>query len=264
MTTPVYARSWRFLPVAAVLTASAALSAGAQTATPPSAGESEVRQNAPAQGANPPAMTEDGRVAQRLIFEAPHLQSVKAPAEIHYTYVRENADKKLYGEVFSDAVRLRVKGSGASGEGRDATLVMFTGERQRDPIDFKARTANPVILMFLEQDLWYMRQRVGGRPEYFKAKVASALRDSVQVEKATVKVDGRDIAATKLTFKPFIGDPQGERLQAFQTKTYEFLLSEAVPGEVVELRTTVYDGQGTGGKPVVEERLAFARVTSGG
>lgn len=264
MTNTVSARSCRIVPLTAALIASAALCAGAQTATPPSARGSEAAQAAPAQRADAPAMTEEGRVAQRLIFEAPHLQSVKAPAEIHYTYVRENADKKLYGEVFSDAVRLRVMNGSASGEGRDATLVMFTGDRQRDSIDFKARTANPVILMFLEQDLWYMRQRIGGRPEYFKARVASALRDGVRVEKATVKVEGRDVAATKLTFKPFMGDPQGERLQAFQTKTYEFWLSEAVPGEVVELRTTVYDGQATGGKPVVEERLAFARVVSGG
>jgi hypothetical protein len=205
-------------------------------------------------------MTEAGKQAQHLIFEASHLDSVKAPSNIYYSY-SVSAAAQEYGKGFDDSVRLNVTQN--AGQPKDATLYMFTGDRQRDPMPFAKRLSNPVILMFLEQDLWHMRQRIGGRADYFKSRIAAALREQVEVEQMTRMVDGREVPVTKMTIKPFLNDPNGERLQAYRTKTYEFLLSDAVPGEVVELRTAVYDPASRETKLLLEERLAYQRVESG-
>lgn len=200
---------------------------------------------------------------QRLIFDDPHFRSLKAPGDIYYSYLVAITNKKLFGTGFQDSVRLHLEEGKPDTPEKDATLYIYTGERERDPVSFKERTTNPVILMFLEQDLWRMRQRVGGRADYFKARVAAAMRDGVEVTQTTVKVDGRDVPATRVTFKPFENDPNAARLSHFTTKTYEFTLSEEVPGKVVELRTTVYDPGVNDGKPILEEKLSYDRAALG-
>jgi hypothetical protein len=202
--------------------------------------------------------------AQRLIFNAPHLRAVKAPSDIYYSYSVANTKKEKFGPGFKDSVRLHVENEKSDSTAKDTTLFMYTGERQRDPMRFQARTSNPVILMFLEQDLWDMRQRIGGRAEYFKARVAEALRNAVNVEETKIEVDGKQVSATRVTFKPFEKDPNAEKLELFRTKVYELTLSEAVPGEVVELRTAVFDPASTDNKPVMEEKLSYDHISVGG
>jgi len=202
-------------------------------------------------------------VAQEMIFDEPHLKTVKAPGELHYNHVVTITDKVNYGVGFEDTVRLDLTDPTPQTPDKDVVLYAYTGERARNPITFKNRTANPVILMFLEQDLWRMRQRVGGQAEYFKGRVAQALREKVQVEKITAKVDGREVPATRITFKPFENDPHAFRLKDFTTKTYEFTLSKEVPGEVIELRTTVFDPAKDSKEPVLEEKISYIRATTG-
>lgn len=211
-----------------------------------------------------PATDDAAQTAQTLIFDAPHLKSTQAPSDIYYSYSFTNQDEKTFGKSYQDTVRLHIADAKPETPGKDATLHLYTGERQREPLQFADRLANPVILMFLEQDLWHMRQRIGGEINYFKGRVAAALRDNVKVETASAKVAGRDVPMTRITVKPFEKDPNAARLQAYTTKTYEFVISNDVPGQVLELKTTVYDPAAKEGKPLIQETLVFDRVENKG
>jgi hypothetical protein len=210
------------------------------------------------------AQTSPAEEAQRLIFDANHLQAVKSPSDIYYSYSVAVTKKEMFGPGFKDSVRLHVEDEKPDSAKKNTTLFMYTGERQRNPITLNDRTSNPIILMFLEQDLWDMRQRIGGQAGYFKARVAAALRDAVHIEETKIQVAGKEVPATRVTFKPFEKDPNADRLAMFQTKVYEFTLSDAVPGQVVELRTAVFDPNAKDETPVLEEKLSYDHISAGG
>jgi hypothetical protein len=192
--------------------------------------------------ATAPAATEaTAPSAQSLLFDAEYLRPLPAPSRIAYDYVVKTADEQRFGKAFNDEVALRLAPAADGNGEKDVFVDMFTGDRQR-VIGPLARVAgNPIIMMFLERDVSQMNMHIGGQPVYFRNVIRLAFREKAKLEPASFQWDGRQVNGTKVTIQPFMGDPNGERMQFFRTKTYEFIVSDAVPGGIYQMHSTIAD-----------------------
>ena len=73
--------------------------------------------------------------------------------------------------------------------------------------------------------------------------------DAATLTPITVQWQGRDVAATAVRITPYVDDPYRVRFEREAAKAYTFVLSDAVPGQVFQIRTELAD---------VEETLTLA------
>lgn len=196
--------------------------------------------------------------ATALLFEAKPMASLAPGSVITYRYDRRSADAERLGGAFSDEVRLTVDAAdGAEGE-KSVDVDLFTGPRRRKAGTFPAMAGNPLLIVFLETDAAAMQKLTGGNARYFKNRIRAAFRDEARVEPVTETVDGRTVAAEKITLEPFVDDAHKGELGAFAAKRYEFVVSEDVPGGLISLKTTT-----AGPKPgdvYFEEEIRYLRA----
>lgn len=188
--------------------------------------------------------------AQGLLFDAEYLKPLPAPSRVAYDFVIKTADEQRFGKAFTDEVAMRLAPSpDATGE-KDVYVDMFTAERQRVIGPLTRVAGNPIIMMFLERDVSQMTMHIGGQAVYFRNVIRMAFRDKAKLEPITFDWNGKQTKGTKVVIQPFMGDPNGERMQLFRSKTYEFVVSDAVPGGIYSMHSTVTDeGTATPGAP---------------
>jgi hypothetical protein len=198
--------------------------------------------------------------AQSLLFDANYLQPLAAPSRLVYSYATKTADEKLFGKDFEDEVALRLAPSADGAGDKDVFVDVFTGDRQRVLGPLTHVTGNPIIMMFLERDVSQMNMHVGGQPVYFRNVIRLAFREAAKLEPATVDWEGKQVSATKVTIRPFVNDSNGERMQLFRSKTYEFIVSDAVPGGIYQLHSTMSDDAAPSQAPAVDTKLTLKGI----
>jgi hypothetical protein len=204
------------------------------------------------------ATDETAPSAQSLLFDANYLQPLAAPSRLVYSYSAKSSDPELFGKSFDDEVALRLAAS-ATGDGeKDVFVDMFTGAHQRVLGPLTRVTGNPVIMAFLESDVSQMNMHIGGQPIYYRNVIRLAFREKARLEPASFAWDGRQVNGTKITIQPFIADPHAEQLQLFRSKTYEFLVSDAVPGGIYQMHSTMGDGQDAA--PAIDVKLTLKGI----
>lgn len=172
--------------------------------------------------------------AQLALFDTPHLQNIAEPGTLLYDF-RHSAKA---GEGFEDRVEMTVTKIGADGR-KDLSFRYLSGERQRPYPTVEGFRGNPLIMLFLQHDVDEMERTVGGASSYYRNRIRFAFRDKVEMAPATVDHGGRSLAATRITLRPFLGDPNGKHFQRFVNKRYEFLLVPEVPGGIYSIRSVV-------------------------
>lgn len=189
--------------------------------------------------------------AQVALFETPHLRNVTSPETLQYRFAAPGG--------ITDRVALHVRGTNPDGTKR-LGFDYLTGERRVafPPVEHFA--GNPLLMLFLEQDVKGMKERLGLSTAYFRNRIRQAFVDGATVTEATVSLDGRDAPARRITLRPFGDDPRLDRLPSVQGKTYTFVLADEVPGMVAEIRTELPPDP-TRGLPAMVERLTYAGVT---
>jgi hypothetical protein len=70
--------------------------------------------------------------------------------------------------------------------------------------------------------------------------------------------EGRTEPATAIVLQPYRRDPTSERYAAFRDKSYRFVLSTGVPGQVYEISISL-SGAGTG-VPEAVDRVTYAGI----
>lgn len=198
---------------------------------------------------------EAAATAQSLLFDAPYLKRLEAPATLSYSFRHDTANETIFGEAFEDFIRLEVKKSGDGGEVNVASVDVFSGKRRKSLGPYEDMQGNPVIMVFLEHDLWEMKRRIGGVPVYFRNSIRRALRETSGVEPVTVPYDGRKVNGHKITITPFVNDPNALRFKAYREKSYEFIVSDAVPGGFYRIRAWLPQAEGDG--HLVEDAMTF-------
>jgi hypothetical protein len=105
-----------------------------------------------------------------------------------------------------------------------------------------------------------MNRHVGGQLVYFRNVIRLAFRENAKLEPATFSWDGKQVTGTKITIQPFLNDPNGERLAVFRSKTYEFIVSDAVPGGIYEMHASTSAASPDATAPAVDSKLTLKGI----
>ena len=196
------------------------------------------------------------------IYGSNHLAGLpdKAVLVFDYTFEGTLLDKPFSDNVLLDFTR-RSGGAGASagpnaGEGAgegdrgfDVAATLFPQTRKLEIGPLSAARVNPILLIFFQRDATQMSNGTGGNQNYFRNTIRRVLQtpDPDSLQATTIQLDGRDVAASAVDFRPFAKDPNRARLREFADKNYHFVLSDDVPGGIYEVstETPTADGNGT-------------------
>jgi hypothetical protein len=208
--------SWRGLLAAALLVwghSAVALESSAAEAVPPATG------------------------AEILLFDTDHLSGLGLPSRLQYRFAWNGES------AFEDRIVLSI----------DATRVVaidyLSGEHHVNFPDVENARGNPLLLYFLEHDLREMQRMTGGSVTYFRRLVRRAFADpKLSVEPISAMVQGRQVSASRVSIEPFRADPSAQtRYPRLAGKRYEFVLSSAVPGGIVNVASVLpANGAGEG------------------
>jgi hypothetical protein len=183
------------------------------------------------------AAADDSPTATSMIFEHKHLANIDQGAEVDYKFNRVASDPKLLGQTFSDQITLKVVGAKPTGE-KDVDLQIYTGERARDLQKLPGLTINPVFIVYFDQAVASFNMLAGAKLPYLKNAFSLALRDKSKVEPIKVDYKGQKIDAYRITMNPYETDKHAAKMQGWEGAHYMLILSEQVPGEIVELVAT--------------------------
>jgi len=192
-------------------------------------------------------------LAETLLFESDHLQSIREPLSLHYAFETHSSVEPEY----RDTVEVRVETT-ADG-GKRVTTRYFTGERQRDFPTIEHARGNPVLLYFLDRDIRQMQRLTGADSLYFQHLIRFALADKAEVRPVRVRYNGTETAGREIRITPYVDDPNNARYRALAGKRYVFILSDAIPGGIYQVRTVVPDGEAG---VLIEELLTFQRASA--
>jgi hypothetical protein len=194
--------------------------------------------------------------AEQLLFLSDHLSNVSQSAVISYSYAKKGTlDPAAQGNVNLSVSPM------SSGEGKHVHVDFLSESRKFELPDIDNATANPVILFFLERDVRDMQRRTGGQASYFRKRVRMALAESAAVEPIEFDYQGHSVNGTRITIQPFNGDPLRSRFEQLADKSYVFMLSQAVPGQLYRMQTQARKAQaGADAAPVLEETITLIGV----
>jgi hypothetical protein len=186
-----------------------------------------------------PAAENDARPlspAQVALFETDHLGSIRQAERLEYRFAREaEAAKPDDIGSYTDRVDLDVRPR--EDGGKDVWTDFLSAERH---VPFPPLTdfhGNPLIMFFLERDVGEMHRLTGGTATYFRNRIRQAFVDQAQLKTIELQRDGKPMQATEITLAPFVQDPHAAVFPGLAEKRYRFVLSEAVPGRVVEIQS---------------------------
>lgn len=191
--------------------------------------------------------------AQVELFRTPHLGNVRQPEALRYDFTRTGP------AGFTDSVTVHVREARADGT-RDVSFDFLTGERRENHPPVQGFSGNPLLMIFLEHDVRTLKESIGVSATYWRNRIRDALLERATVEDVTATVDGRPVPARKVSVRPFEREDRLRRVPPVRDKLYTFVLAEAVPGGIVEIRTDMAADAGLG-VPAAGERLVFRAAT---
>jgi hypothetical protein len=175
--------------------------------------------------------------AVNLIFEHKHLSNVDQGKEVDYKFNRTVSDPKLLGEPFTDSITLKVVAAKPTGE-KDVDLQIYTGERARDLQKLAGLTINPVFIVYFDQAVNSFSNLAGAKVPYLRSVFSAALKDKTKVEPIKVDYKGKQIDAYRISMNPYMDDQNASKMQGWEGAHYTLILSDEVPGEIVDLLST--------------------------
>ncbi len=69
--------------------------------------------------------------------------------------------------------------------------------------------------------------------------------------------EGKKVAAQQIVIQPYLDDPNGARFPQYIGKRYTFIMSDAVPGQVLLIRTEVPGSNNDFAHPLQSESLSY-------
>lgn len=207
----------------------------------------------PAPGTPAPA-TSNQPTAQNMIFEHKHLSNVDQGTALGYRFNRIVSNAQLLGEPFSDEVTVKVVGVRPTGE-KDVDLQIYTGERARELQKIPNVTINPVFVVYFDLAVNTLTQLTGAKYGYLKTIFTHGFKDKSKIEPVKIDYKGKTLDAYRVTMLPYVGDPEATKLQGYEGAKFTMIVSDQVPGEVVQM-TSVYEST-VKEAPKLEERFTL-------
>jgi hypothetical protein len=195
-----------------------------------------------------------------LIFEHKHLSNVEQGKEIDYNFNRSATNPELLGQPFSDKITLKVVAAKPTGE-KDVDLQIYTGDRARDLQKLPGLTINPVFIVYFDQAVSSFGNLAHAKLPYLRNAFSLALRDKTKVEPIKVGYNGKQIDAYRISMNPYVDDQHASKMEGWEGAQYELILSDQVPGEIVELASTYKNKLKGNEKLKLDERITLDGVT---
>ena len=206
------------------------------------------------------AVAADPPKATDMIFEHKHLSNVEPGKELDYHFNRIVSDPKLLGQPFSDSITLKVTGTKPTGE-KDVDLQIYTGERARELQKLPGLTINPVFLVYFDQAVSSFSNFSGAKLPYLRNVFSLGFKDKAKVEPVKVTYGGKMVDAYRITMDPYKGDKNESKMQGWEDAHHVLVLSDQVPGEIVDLVST-YQNKFPGNEHLrLVERITLDGVT---
>jgi hypothetical protein len=183
------------------------------------------------------AVAADQPTAFNMIFEHKHLSNTEAGQEIKYKFNRTVSDVTVLGQPFSDQVTIKVVAANPAGE-RDVDLQIYAGERARDLKKLPGLTINPVFNVYFAQGVSSFSMLAGGQMTYLQHAFSMGFRNKAKVEPVKVDYMGKSIDAHRISMTPYLGDVNESKMQGWEDAQYALVVSDQVPGEIVDLTAT--------------------------
>lgn len=196
---------------------------------------------------------EDSKV-RPIIFDAQHMMNTHAGDEIVYDFARNVSDEKQLGLGFKDKISLKVADQADGKKALD--LQIYTGERARDLQKMTDMSINPMFIVTMQQAVSSFRAVGGGDFSYLKNRFTKNLDEKATIEPCKIDYKGQTVDAFRITFEPYKGDPNANRMRGYEASTFTFIVSKAVPGELVEALSVVKSSAAE--NPGFEERTTVA------
>lgn len=185
--------------------------------------------------------------AQVLVFMGEHLRQTQQGQVLTYDFARHESGEPDKADTVSMTIA-KVHDDAK----RDLTFQFLSGEDEIAFPDAHSYRGNPIAIQFLERDIRNMSRLTGKPSAYFRDRIRRAFRHPQVVDEA-VDVGDQKVDATRVKVVPFIGDPTLEGIDGYAGKEYQFIYSEQVPGDLVEIKTRVARQDGTS----LEEELRY-------
>jgi len=202
----------------------------------------------------------DPPTAVNMIFEHKHLANVEQGTEVDYKFNRSATDPRLLGQPFSDTITMKVVDAKPTGE-KDVDLQIYSGERARELQKLPGLTINPVFIVYFDQAVASFSMLAGAKPPYLRNAFSMALRDKSKVEPVKVDYKGKKIDAYRISMSPYVSDRNASKMQGWEEAQYVLILSDQVPGEIVDLVSTYKNTFKGNEKLQLVERITLDGVT---
>jgi hypothetical protein len=178
-----------------------------------------------------------------LLFDTPQWRTATAGSEIVYRYRRASPLEDVFGSSMDDRIRLDLE-AGASDTSRTVRVQMFSEGRRKPAGPFEDVEGNPVIVLFLEHHLANLAHVLKANPRYLKNAIRAGLREKAVMTPATATIRDEPVPVMRIETRPFLEDPNKDRMRGLESLTYTFTISDQVPGTIlsIEARATAADG----------------------
>ena len=195
-----------------------------------------------------------GTASERLFARAA-LNGISDGAAITYDHAREIAPGGPVKPLTNGEIRISIHLS-ETGE-RETALAMGPAGKVRPKSTFPASSGNPLVPIFLESALRTMATVTGGSKFYIRNRIKEALGSGGAMEDVELEMNGTNVPALHIVFRPFANDKNRDRMGAFADLKLHFYVSEAVPGDVVKFLATT---GGETGEVGYRETITFRAV----
>jgi hypothetical protein len=169
------------------------------------------------------------------IYGSNHLMLLPDKAQLVFDYRLDGSvvERPFNDNVVLDFTRHR------DDAGFDVGARLFPQSRNLELGPLSAAAVNPILLIFFQRDAVQMSNGTGGSQHYFRNAIRRALQtpDPASVHSTTIRFAGKQVAASEISLRPFVDDANRARLRELAGKTYHFIVSEAVPGGIYEVRS---------------------------
>lgn len=192
--------------------------------------------------------------AQKIIFATPQLASITSPTVLNYHFERKSKVK----DDFSDDVKVKVFNIRPDGA-RDVGFEFFTGERKRNYPPVEGFHGNPLSMIYLQHDATELSKLTGGSMNYFRVSILYGFHNVATVADVEVNGPNGPIKAKRVSLSPYRDGKHAAQLGPVEKKSYEFVVSPEIPGQIYSIHTVVppADGDQPDAPNTVEETLTF-------
>lgn len=186
------------------------------------------------------------------MFDTPHLANISRPETLRYAY------RRVGPAAFTDIIAIHVKKINNDGT-KELAFDYLTGPHHVFFPELDHFRGNPLLMLALERDVSAMNQAIGISNAFLRNRIREAFLDSATVSNTMITFEDKPTPARIVTVKPFAREPRLERIPSLQAKTYTFVLADAVPGMIDEIRIETPEDPALQA-PALSEQLTFAGV----